>query len=238
MFTTLRLGLVAASMVAISAVIPAAAIAQELPATTEQAQRRSDGRPMAIITELLSVSRGDVISHIRTGGTLAELASGHGSSGEALIDALMEPIIERIAQAVDDGGVGAEQASAVEADWREKVSAFVNATHDGPARNARRGLGQGWSATVVETVEELLSVNQGQIVSHLRTGGTLAELADEHGSSGETLADALVVIVDAHLDEKVASGAITQERADELLTKATGKIDDVVYQVHQPGRGR
>ena len=205
-------------------------------------QGRWQGTIMETITTELGVSKGDVISHVRTGGTIAELADANGSSGEALLETLLTIVEDRIAEALANDVIDVPRADEIRANATERLTALIFNTHEGRdanSRNGNPGVGNRQARQLLmETVQSTLDVNRGELVSHVRTGGTLAELAEENGSSGPELEAALVQTVSDRLDEAVANDAITTERAAEILAEATERISEIVYSVHQPGNGR
>lgn len=236
-----KIAVVVGSLIAAMAV-PAVAFAQEAPSSDNSATQENRGRfgePMDVVTDLLGVSKGDVISHVRTGGTLASLAEENGSSGDAVIDALMVVVDERIDEAVASGDADPDKAEEFRAKMLERITTFVYTTHDGPdgGRRGNPGIGNGeFRSLMMDTIQSTLDVNQGQLVSHIRTGGTLAELAEENGSSGPELEADLVAAVDARLAQAVVDGDITEEQAAQLLERATEHIGEMVYKVFTPGR--
>lgn len=231
---TLTLGLIGAMLV-----VPGVAGAQEADTPPAASQGKYQGIVMETITELLGVSQGDVISEVRTGGTIADLAVDNGSTGQAVVDALMAVVDERLSVALDEGKIDQVKADEIRAERLERFTALVFETHAGSDRVGQPGIGNHEvRQLLMDTVQTTLGVNQGQLVSHVRTGGTLAELADENGSSGPELEAALVQAVSDRLDQAVGEGDIDEERAGELLAKATERIADMVYKVHQPGNGR
>jgi len=89
---------------------------------------------------------------------------------------------------------------------------------------------------LMTVVTETLGVNRGQVISTIRTGGTLAGLAEEQGVDPAVLIDNLVAVVDGWLDQAVANGRLTADEAAEKLGKATERITNFVNTPHQPGR--
>jgi len=91
--------------------------------------------------------------------------------------------------------------------------------------------------TLMTVVTETLGVNRGQVISTIRSGGTLAGLAEEQGVDPAVLIGNLVAVVDGWLDQAVANGRITAAEAAEKLAKATERITNFVNTPHQRGRG-
>lgn len=90
--------------------------------------------------------------------------------------------------------------------------------------------------TFMAVVTETLGVNRGQVISTLRTGGTLAELAEEQGVDPAMLIDNLVAVVDGWLDRAVANGRLSAEEAAEKLATAEERITNFVNTPHQRGQ--
>lgn len=235
MLTKMRAVLLTASLVASSFAVPVVAYAQEAETPPAASEGRFQGIVMDTITGVIGVSQGDVISQVRTGGTIAELAEENGTTGQAVVDALMAHVDERLAEAVASGGMTQDEADEKRA---EILDRFTNLVFE-VRKSGNPGIGNGEIRTLLmDTIEDTLGVNQGQLVSHVRTGGTLAELAEENGSSGPELEAALVGAISSWLDTKVADGEIDETQAAQFLERATERIGEIVYKVHQPGNGR
>lgn len=95
--------------------------------------------------------------------------------------------------------------------------------HDGPrggrGERGRHGLDAAATALGLSPVE---------LGAELRDGATLAEVAAEQGVAVQTVIDAMVAELRAHLDEHVANGDLTQDEADAKLATATERITDLV----------
>lgn len=238
-----RAAVVTVGLVAASLVTPLVASAQETPQNSATDQDRSQGRrfvAMDTITGLLGVSRGDIISHVRTGGTIAGLAVENGSSGDAVVGALMDVVDVRIAEALDAGKIDEERAVAIRAKASDRVTLLVFDTHDVPrTRPGNPGIGNGeFRSLVMDTIQDSLDINQGQLVSHIRTGGTLTELALENGSDGPTLESGIVAAISDWIDQAEVNGDLTAEQADRWLERATERIGWMMNKVFKPGKGR
>ena len=244
--STMKKGTVALLLVASLAGGAAAALAQEVPPTdsamTQDAPRpdrdraRFKGPGIEAIMEILDVEKGDIISTFASGGTLADLAEENGSSGEALVNELVAMVGERLDEAVANGVISEERAAEILANAEEKITNFVFSTHQPPGK--RHNPGTRLQGVLFQTVLDFLDVSKGDVVSNFATGGTLADLAEENGSSGDALVDALVAVVAERVDEAVANGAIDEARAAEILANAEERITTFVNTPHQPGRGQ
>lgn len=229
----------AAVAVAVAGFVAVPVMAQE--ATSEPAQEtaisqahrqgRFDGAFVDVVLEVTGLSRGEVISLVREGATLADLAEANGSSGDALVGALMAVVDERIDAATADGRLDDSQAAQLRLEAEERIDRAVFDT-----KPHRPGLGGELRRDFMHAIEGELGLNQGRIVSHVRTGGTLAELADEHGSSGDSLVAVLVDVVDQRVQQALSEGLIDEQRASEILADAEERLMNAVFEPHSPGR--
>jgi lambda repressor-like predicted transcriptional regulator len=84
-----------------------------------------------------------------------------------------------------------------------------------------------WTRLAAET----LDMSPRVFVQELRSGQSAAQIAEAHGSSGQALVDAVVAAEQAHLDQAVADGKMTQEEADNLLPKIIEQANKWVVRV-------
>ena len=85
---------------------------------------------------------------------------------------------------------------------------------DGP-RGGRPGL---------ETIMSVLDLTASELKAALKAGMTLAELAEQQNVDVSTLIDALANEAHKHITEHIASGTLTQEKADKRLAKIEQRI--------------
>lgn len=153
------------------------------------------------------------------------LAQTSDESDEAAENAVTR-IGELIAPLVDDGTLTQAQA--------DTVAEFL--AENGP----RRGPGRHHRGPGPEAIAEFLGVTTDELRAAKEAGQTLAEVADANGSSADALVDFLVANATERLEEKVASGEITQDEADEKLAEITERVTDMVngeFEGRPGGRG-
>jgi hypothetical protein len=129
---------------------------------------------------------------LNSSGSLALLAQAHGKSTQGLIDAIVAARRARMAK--------------VSARLPNRVGAEVN----GPARLPRAAA----AGKLGLAAGAYLGITPSQLRDELRSGRTLAQIADATpGKSSTGLLDALVSARKARLAHGVAAGKVTQERA-------------------------
>ena len=123
---------------------------------------------------------------------------------------------------VDDGTITQAQADAVADALQE-------------ARPERPDFGPwgkgGWfgvGVAVLDEAADAIGIEEDELLTALRDGQTIAEVAESNGVEPQAVIDALVAAIRERLDDAVADGSIEQEDADERLADATERITEFV----------
>ena len=126
--------------------------------------------------------------------------------------------------------VGAQTAEEGAAPETEEPREFQR----GPRPEGPRGFGK---HAAVDVTAELTGTTSEDVRATLQEGASLASYAADNGVSRDELVSAIVAAMQANLDERVAAGSITQERADELAAEMETKVEDLVDRTGFAGRG-
>lgn len=129
-------------------------------------------------------------------GTTVDAAVADGT----LTAAMGERIKARVAEAEGDG-------CRILAGWRPIVRAAIGLAHDGLLAAA-----------------DTLDMTPAELRTALRDGSTLKEIAAAESVPYETVTSAVVAAVKADLDAAVATGRISQERADRILERLEARL--------------
>lgn len=192
------------------------------------------------VADFLGVDAEVIQDGLEAGDTLADIAAANGSSGTAVVDALVADLTEKLDGAVADERIDQAKADEILANASEKITTMVNSTQEEmqAIREAERAEKMAErEARQVERQENLASVVGvpfEDIQAALEEGETtLAEYAAANGNqlSLEQLVDGLVAPAEADLAGKVADGSLTQEEADERLAEITERITERVQTV-------
>jgi hypothetical protein len=124
---------------------------------------------------------------------------------------------DTLAQLVEDGVIDQAQADAVAA------ALEANRPEHGEGHGPGGRMGRGLDAAA-----GVIGIDEAALREALVGGETLAEVAEANGVSRQDLIDGLVAEAVAHLDEEVAEGDLTQERADEIEATLTERITAMV----------
>jgi hypothetical protein len=91
-----------------------------------------------------------------------------------------------------------------------------------------RGCGPGGKYLIKEAAAEVLGMSEDELITALREGQTLAEIAEAQGMSVEDFRAALTENVTADLQAQLDAGEITQEEFDEITAGLDEKIDRII----------
>ncbi len=117
-----------------------------------------------------------------------------------------------------EGVITQEQADAIRERFAEHRAEFGGRRgHAGPRGEALR--------EVSDAVTELLGLTPAELREAFVSGQTLAEVAEAQGVSTEVLVDTIVAETQALVDEKLAAGDITAERAQSILDGLEAKVE-------------
>ena len=152
---------------------------------------------------------------------LERIAEQRGISVEQLTAQVKARLLARIDAAEKAGRISSERA----ANLRERVAAasICGARHHAVARIAARGM--------LRAAAAFLELDRRELRSQL-PGTSLAALAEKQGKSVSALEAAMVAPAKARLARAVASGSITQARADTAaarLEQVAGRLAAHVF---------
>lgn len=96
------------------------------------------GHGISVVAETLGLTAEEIRAAIESGQTIADLAAANGSSGDAVIDAMVAEVSAHLAEKVAAGDLTQEEADAKLAEATERITEFVNNTPE-PPEGGRRG---------------------------------------------------------------------------------------------------
>jgi len=170
-----------------------------------------DLTPVALRTEL------------RSGKTLAQVATAKGKSVDGLESALLNALRSKVEAAKAAGKIDAARADRLLQRAPQLVERLVNATPRARAPRARGARGG-----LLKAAGTYLGVTPQQLVTELRAGKSLAQVATAKSKSVDGLKQALLAAVKQKVDAAVAAGRLDAARAQQLLERAPAHIARLV----------
>jgi hypothetical protein len=135
------------------------------------------------------------------------------------------PAVLVVCAALLCGAAGAGTASAAVPNPRAVTATAKHSHHlgrwlAGHRRQVRRA--------VVSISAKTIGVTRHELVTELRTGKSLSEIAGEHSVSAQTVADALLNAADAHVTKAVANHKLTPTEAAKVEARLQTYVGTLV----------
>jgi hypothetical protein len=186
-------------------------------------------RDLAAAAAYLGVSEEKLASDLRSGMSLARVANATpGRSASGLVAALLSAKRERLASA------GANAPARVAAEVRRSGPGSVR-TGRRHQRGVRGGLSSG-VGRLGEAAANYLGVSPARLQSELRSGRTLAQLANSTGGrSASGLISALVAAKRGSITASLSRKRLAPERARSIESRLLRRVTELVSR--QPARG-
>lgn len=154
---------------------------------------------------------------------LASAATNDSTAAAAAGDRL-SVIKDVLAELVTDGTLTQPQA--------DKVAATLD------AKLPKQGGGKRFLEPALDTAAAALGIEKAELREQLRSGKSLADVAEGEGVSHDTLVSKLVAAAQGGLDKAVADGHLTKAQADARKADLESRITDMVNRVGPPPHRR
>ncbi len=157
---------------------------------------------------------------------LQKVADQLGVSVDQLKEAFKNAATQTIDELVAEGKLDADKAEQIKSRIEEGQGLFPFWRIDGkPGRwfeHPKLVFG------ALDSAADAIGISRQDLIDELRDGKSLAQVAQEHNVSVDALKSAMLQDAKQKLDQAVADGTLTQERADELYANFESRIDDLV----------
>ena len=160
---------------------------------------------------------------LRSGKSLAQVATAKGKSVDGLESALVSALRSKVQAAKAAGKIDAARADRLLQRAPQRVERLVNAT---PRARAIRA--KGARGGLLKAAATYLGVTNAQLVTDLRAGKSLVQVATAKGKSVDGLEQALLAALKQKVDAAVAAGRLPAARAQKLLERAPAHIERLV----------
>ena len=153
------------------------------------------------------------------------LAEHLGVSTDELEDAARAAALDQVDAALEAGRITEEEADRL----RERIREGEAPLFFGPrVFGGHHHQGGGVLVSKLEAAAEYLDLTSAELHERLENGRSLADVAHAEDKSVDGLKQALLDDAEQRLNEAVDEGELTRERADEMLERLRGRIDELV----------
>ncbi|MDQ1466959.1 MAG: hypothetical protein QOH10_1374, partial [Actinomycetota bacterium] len=180
----------------------------------------------------IGISTATLRADLEGGKTIAQIAKSKGVAVKTVIDAMVAAAKTEIDADVKAGHLTADQAAKLKADLTQMITDRVNGTFtrpdapggpDGPHRGFgfRGGFG-------LDAAAKAIGVSTDTLLTDLRSGKTIAQVAKSKGVATKTVIDAMLAAAKAEFDAQVKAGRLTAAQAARIEANLTQMITDQV----------
>jgi uncharacterized protein (DUF433 family) len=154
----------------------------------------------------------EVLAGLRAGKSLAQIAQEHGKTDKDVIAAARAKLDERLKQAVASGRLTQERADTLLSQFDQAAPQVVS--DQSLAQKARRAAAKKApvAAGLIKATAEVTGMRPKDVLAELRAGKSLAQIAQEHGKTGDDILAKLRELGEQRLDQAL-------DRAKEMVDK-------------------
>lgn len=171
----------------------------------------------------LGLDRRALVAELRSGKSLAQVATSKNKSVDGLETALFNALKAKVDKAVAAGKLSATRAQKLVAAAPAVIHRLVTQTPP-KVRPAKANVRGGF----LKVAADYLGLDRKALVAELRSGKSLAQVATSKNTSVAGLQTALFNAFKAKVDAAVASGKLNATLAQRLLERAPALIERVV----------
>jgi hypothetical protein len=174
----------------------------------------------------LGVDRATIVAGLKSGQSLAQIATAHGKTADGLVAALLAPAKLKLDAAVAAGRLTGDRETAILSRLQTALTTIVNKSVTPPVKKTRPvHVNPG---IIFQAATSYLGVDLKTIFQDVRGGKTLADIAVAHGKTADGLVAAIVAPVQTKLDAQVTSGRITAQQETDFLTGFKAAVTKIV----------
>ena len=173
----------------------------------------------------IGIDKTAVRADLKAGKSLGTIATEHGKTVDGLVAALIAPAKLKLDAAVAAGRLTAAREATLLTRLQTAVTRLVNAT---PKSHARTKHVRVPVAAILKPALAYLGLDMRALVTQLRSGKTLTDIAVAQNKTAVGLVDAIVASVKAKLDARVAAGKLSAADEATFLTTLQTNVTTLV----------
>jgi uncharacterized protein YidB (DUF937 family) len=174
------------------------------------------------LLSLLKIDAPTLQQDLKSEQSLADIASAQGVNEQDVINLLVQQSTDRINKAVAAGKLTQDKATQREANLSAQVKKMVEHKGKGGFVHRRNGQGQ------LKQVASELGIDPTQLMSQLKAGQSIADIAATQGKDEQTVINALVTQATTKINAAVQAGKLTKDKANQMEAKLSDRIKRLV----------
>jgi len=160
------------------------------------------GALLKATADVTGLTSADVMTAVKGGKSLADIAKDHGKTADDVVNAAMSQLKTTLDQQVKDSKLTQDQADQRLSQARTQATTLVSQTMPaggkgpwggkGPGGPGGRGPGmQAGRMQLISTTAEVTGLTVDQVQTELKSGKSLAQIAQDHGKTADDIINAL-----------------------------------------------
>ncbi|HEY5011720.1 MAG TPA: hypothetical protein VIK61_03320 [Acidimicrobiia bacterium] len=190
------------------------------------------GAGLDAAAKAIGVSTDTLLTDLRGGKTIAQVATSKGVAVKTVVDAMVAAAKTHVDSEVKEGHLTADQAKQIEANLTQMITDRVNGTFTRPdAPGGPDGLHRGFGfrgGFGLDAAAKAIGVSTDTLLTGLKSGKTIAQVATSKGVAVKTVVDAMVAAAKTEFDSQVKAGRLTADQAKRIEANLTQMITDQV----------
>ena len=175
----------------------------------------------------IGISPEELRSQIRSGKTVAQIATDHGVDPKTVVNAIVTALTQEIDQKAAAGTIDANRAAQAKQKLPDVANRFVNDTK--PRRRVRV------LKDAVQAAAKEIGVSTSDLKDARKSGKSIAQVAQEHGKSADDVVNAIVKAATSDVDQAVKDGKVNSQKADQIKKNLPQRAKQLVDRVPQRG---
>jgi urease accessory protein UreF len=195
------------------------ASAQEPP---RQGARLGAQALIAALVDLTGLNRQELLAGATSETTLADVAAAHEIDSADVVAQAVTNLTERINQTVENGRLTQERADEILATLEADLTASMNQPlPPRPLLRSVQQIRQRGERILIDALTEATGLDVPALLAQAREQNltTMAAIAEANGVASEDVIAAAVTAATEQVNQAVAGGNLTQEQADQVLSR-------------------
>lgn len=157
----------------------------------------------------LNITSAELSTQLRSGQTLAQLASAHNTTEQAVLTSALAAAKTELDKLVAAGTITQAQADTAYAEVQQQGASALS--HGGKLGGTKQAAVR---QAMLDAAATALNISSTELTTQLRSGQTLAQVATAHNTTEQAVLNAALAAAKTQLDQQVSAGTITQAQAD------------------------
>jgi hypothetical protein len=183
---------------------------------------------LALMAKTIGIAEADLRTALKGGQTVAQVAQAHNVSAQTVIDAVVNDITTRAQGRPGWAKLTDAQKSQFTTKARERITRFVNEGGQPGGKQARHPKAAKAVKAEVEVAAKTIGVTPQDLRTAVKGGQTVAQVAQAHNVSAQTVIDAVVNDITAKAQARPGWAKLTDAQKTQFTTKARERVTNWV----------